>query len=112
MYHTGNTFYQNDTLGDGNGEMQLRFRTSNCTITSNMIYAGAAGLLVTVPVAAANNVKNTLDDNVYYAKVGAAKTTWSWNNRPVTGFANWKTVSGQDAHSSFAPGPPALPGAP
>src|SRR5207302_10628305 len=27
---TGNTFYKNDTLQWGNGEVQIRFRTSNC----------------------------------------------------------------------------------
>ena len=105
---TGNTFYQNDTLQWGNGEVQLRYRTSNCVLKNNVIYGGAGNYLVTVPVSAANNVNNVLDDNTYYAAAGANKTLWIWNNKQVTGFAAWKTVSGQDADSQFAQTPPSV----
>jgi hypothetical protein len=99
---TGNTFYKNDTLLWDNGEVQLRFRTKNCVLRSNVFYSGSGNWLVTVPVSAANNVNNKLDYNLYYSPVGAAAALWSWNNTQRTGFTAWKTASAQDANTLFA----------
>jgi hypothetical protein len=99
---TNNTFWNNDTLQWGNGEVQLRWRTSNCVIERNILFTGAVNFLVTVPVSAGNNVRNTLDNNLYYSAAGANAAQWSWNNISRTGFAAWKSASGQDAHSLFA----------
>ena len=98
----GNTFWHDDTLQWGIGEMQLRWRTSKCAISNNTMVAGPGNYLVTVPVSAANNVANSLDYNDYYSAAGSAAAQWIWNNRTCTGFAAWKSVSLQDAHSRFA----------
>jgi hypothetical protein len=97
-----NTFWNNDTLQWGNGEMQLRWRTSGCVIRQNILFAGAVNTLVTIPVAAANNVNNTFNDNVYYSAAGSGGAQWIWNNVGLTGFAAWKATSRQDAQSIFA----------
>jgi hypothetical protein len=97
-----NTFWNNDTLQWGNGEMQLRWRTSNCVIRRNILFTGAVNFLVTVPVSAANNVGNTFDYNLYYSATGSAGAQWIWNNVTRTGFSAWKSASGHDAHSLFA----------
>lgn len=98
----GNTFWNNDTLNWGNGEIQLRYRTSNCTFRHNILFTGASNWLVTVPVAASHNVNNTFDRNLYYSAAGASSARWKWNNTTRTGFAVWKSASGQDANSLFA----------
>ncbi len=97
---TGNTFYNNDTLNEGNGEVQLRFRTTNCVFRSNIFYSGPGHLLITVPVQAENNVNNRFDYNLYFSTNGA-NAEWSWNRKTATGFAAWQKTSGQDAHSHF-----------
>jgi hypothetical protein len=97
-----NTFWNDDTLQWGNGEMQLRWRTSNCVIRQNILYTGAVNFLVTVPVAAANNVDNSFDSNLYYSAAGSTGARWIWNNVTLTAFAAWKSASKQDAQSIFA----------
>ncbi len=98
---TGNTFYKNDTLQWGNGEAQLRFRTSNCVLSGNIFYCGAGNWLVTVPVSAADNINNKLNYNLYYSATGAGAALWSWNNMQRTGFTAWKSASAQDANALF-----------
>jgi len=94
---TGNTFFNNDTLKWGNGEIQLRYRTQDCTFTNNILSVGGAGPLVTIPVTAANNVNNRFNHNLYFATT----PSWKWNNTARTTLAAWRTASGQDAASLF-----------
>jgi hypothetical protein len=99
---TNNTFWNDDTLQWGNGEIQLRWRTSNCAIHNNILYTGAINTLVTIPVSAADNINNTFDTNLYYSSTGPANAQWIWNNTTLTGFSAWTSTSQQDAHSLFA----------
>jgi len=101
---TNNSFWNDDLLGWGNGEIQLRWRTSNCSFKQNILFAGASGWVVTVPVSSANNSNNSFDYNLCHAAAkGVAKPAqWVWNNATFAGFAAWQTGSGQDAHSLFA----------
>ena len=94
---TGNTFYNNDTLGWDNGEVQLRYRTSNCVFRGNIFSAGPGGWLVSIPVPSANNTNNKFDYNLYHA----ASPSWSWNNSSKTTLAAWKTACGSDVASLF-----------
>jgi parallel beta-helix repeat protein len=96
----GNTFFDNDRLGWGNGEAQLRFRTYFCAFRSNIFSASAGKLCVTVPVGTSDNVGNTLSYDLYYA--GGAEPLWSWNNRPASGLAAWQRLSRQDAPALVA----------
>ncbi len=95
-----NSFFDDDRLGWDNGEIQLRWRTSNCVIDQNILYGSPDGCLVTVPVSAANNVNNLLDYNLYYST--ARSLQWVWNNESAATLAAWQTVSGRDQHSSLA----------
>ncbi len=94
----GNSFYNNDTLAWGNGEIQLRYRTLDCQFTNNIFSAGAEGFLITNPVPAANNVNNRFNYNLYFSPASG----WNWKNANKTTFAAWKTASSQDAQSIFA----------
>lgn len=98
---TGNTFYKNDTLHWDNGEAQLRFRTSNCVIRGNIFYALPNNWMITVPVAAGDNINNTFNYNLYNNDAGTNAALWSWNNQQRTGFAAWKGAANQDANSLF-----------
>jgi hypothetical protein len=99
---TGNTCYNDDTMAQDNGEVQIRFRTSHCVFRDNIFCGGPDTLLVTVPVAAEDNVGNAFDYNLYYSPAGDDPATWIWNKARLHGFAAWKSGSGQDAHSLFA----------
>jgi len=99
---SNNTFWNDDTLQWGNGEMQLRWRTSNCVFHRNILFTGAVNFLVTVPVSSANNVNNSFDSNLYYSHAGSTAAQWSWNSITVTGFPAWQSASQQDADSLFA----------
>jgi hypothetical protein len=99
---THNTFWNNDTLQFGNGEMQLRWRTSGCAISQSILYTGSVNLLVTVPVSAANNTGNLFNSNLYYSAAGSTGAQWIWNNVTLTGFTAWKSASKQDSQSVFA----------
>jgi Right handed beta helix region len=98
---TNNSFFQNDTLAWSNGEIQMRWRTSNCVFRDNILYASSQNLLVSVPVSGTNNVNNTFDYNLYYCDSGSASSGWSWNKQACTGLAAWKATSGQDGHAAF-----------
>jgi hypothetical protein len=43
-----------------------------------------------------------LDYNGYYNNAGAASSLWDWQSNAITGFSNYKSASGQGAHSPFA----------
>jgi len=94
---TGNTFYNNDTLKWGNGEIQLRYRTQDCIFTNNILSVGGTGPLVTIPVTAANNVNNRFNHNLYFATT----PVWKWNNTARATLAAWQTASAQDTASLF-----------
>ena len=102
---TSNTFFQNDTSADGNGEVQLGHHVFNNTFTHNIFAAGAQSLIVSNPVADTggdNNAGNLFDRNLHFAPAGASASTWQWKKTGKTGFAAWQSFSGQDAHALFA----------
>lgn len=97
-YIANNTFLNNDSLGWGNGEVTMRFRTSNCVFRNNIFMASAGTWAVTVPVGAAQNVRNRFDYNLYFAD-GTGR--WKWNNRAVNGLAAWQKLARVDGHALF-----------
>ena len=50
------------------------------------------------------NSNNVVDWNLYFAPApgSATNTIWQWKKTKYTGFAAWKSGTGNDAHSSFA----------
>lgn len=97
---TNNTFYLNDTLRTGSGEVMLQHFLTNNTIKQNVFFAGTQSVFVSNP--AASNVGTILDYNCYFARAGIEESEWQWKEAGVVGFAAWKTATGQDAHSLFA----------
>lgn len=100
---TGNTFYQNDALGQGNGEMTVNY-TENASVHSN-IFNSRGGVMVTQQCSD-NPQAVTFDYNRWFSGIGDSTTaTWDWLGNTYTGFGAYRTASGLDSHSSFgAPG--------
>lgn len=99
-----NTFWQNDTLADGNGEALFQWHVTGNTITHNLFVAGAQNYLFINP--RTTNTGNVIDYNLYFAPAGSAAAEWRWGGMKV-GFNPWRTAvqaaaATNEAHSSFA----------
>ena len=99
-----NTFWQNDTLRYGNGEIHLQFDVRDTDIRDNIIVANSQNLVVGNPYV--ENTGNTLDHNLVHAP---GTPRWQWKKTTHAGLAAWRTASGQDAASLFADPLPLAP---
>ena len=97
---TNNTFYQNDTLRTGSGEVMLQHFLTDNVVKRNVFYAGSQSVLISNP--ANTNTRTVFDFNCYFARASAGDSEWMWKNADVTGFEAWKTASGQDSNSIYA----------
>ncbi len=95
-----NTFFQNDTLQDGNGELLLQHDVHDNVIENNIFYANAQSLLISNPFSA--NQDNQVDYNLYFAPAGAAESEWQWQKQTHQGFDAYQAATGNDSHSRFA----------
>ncbi len=98
-----NTCWQNDTLASGFGELWIQYADTN-EVKNNIFSATSQGVLISSD---AGNVSNVLDYNLWYAP-GTAHFTW--NGTAYTGFAAYRSATGEDAHSPFAVPQLASPG--
>ncbi len=95
-----NTFFQNDTLQDGMGEMLIQYDVHDNVIKNNIFYANAQSLFFSNLFS--NNKDNEVNNNLFFASGGADSSEWQWNNVMYTGFAAYTTATGNDAASLFA----------
>lgn len=95
-----NTFFENDTRRDGNGEVCLQHFVTSNAITHNVFTAGRQSLLI--GNATLTNSGNALDYNLYFARAGTDGSDWQWLSATHTSFAAYRTATGNDAHSLFA----------
>ncbi|MCM3783740.1 right-handed parallel beta-helix repeat-containing protein [Neobacillus mesonae] len=94
-----NTLYENDLLGNANGQLYLQASLTGNTITNNIIVASESGVLIYNEYM--SNKDNVMDHNVYYAEAGKENAEWVWKNNQYTGFASYQTESSNDSSSSF-----------
>ncbi len=92
-----NTLYGNDTKKTGSGEFQIQFNATNNLFENNILYATAQGLLVN-DFTTSTPDPAMLDFNLYFSPAGA-QSQWNWQKHVYTGFAAYRTGTGQDAHS-------------
>lgn len=95
-----NTFFENDSNQDGNGELWLQFDVRDNVIQNNIFVANAQSWLITNPYT--QNQNNVVDYNLYFAPAGHADSEWQWQNVMYQGFAAYQSGTGNDAHSLFA----------
>jgi len=93
-----NTTFENDTLGEGFGELWIQYAEDN-VVRNNVFVATAANLLL---ASYGGNAGNDLDHNVWWAPGGAGAATFVWNGSVSAGFAAYRAATGQDTSSSFA----------
>lgn len=98
---TNNTLFQNDTLNNGSGQLELQRHCTGITIAQNIIWGGVNNIMVINPNGTATD-GHVIDRNLYFANVAAGATEWNWNGVDFTGFAAWKSASGKDSSSTFA----------
>jgi hypothetical protein len=91
---TENTFVENDTLQDGNGEILLQFDVRDTTISNNLIVTNEQSLVIGNPYT--KNTLNTVDLNAIYAPETPA---WEWKAKTYVGWSAWRAASSQDVHS-------------
>ena len=94
-----NTFFQNDTLQDGNGELLLQYDVHDNVIENNIFYANDQSLLISNPFS--RNQDNRVDYNLYFAPAGAAESEWQWQKQTHQGFDAYRAATGNDGHSLF-----------
>jgi hypothetical protein len=98
-----NTLWDDGTYGSsGLGEFQIQYYATNNTVENNIFdgYTLTSKYLVYDLSTQANPA--VLDYNDYYNTAGAASSLFEWLGKSITGFANYQSTSGQDAHGKFA----------
>lgn len=96
-----NTFLENNTLGDGTGELALT-KFSTCRLVGNIFYTTAQGVLLSAE-AIAPQAGNVLDYNLWYTPAGdPAQLTVNWRGTTYASLAAYQAGTGQEAHSRYA----------
>ncbi|RUA16125.1 MAG: hypothetical protein DSY55_04775 [Clostridia bacterium] len=94
-----NTFFENDSVQDGNGEILLQYDTRRNVIVNNILQANSQGYLITNPYT--ENSDNVVGYNLYYLPIGQW-SEWQWKGVSYQGFADWQSGTGNDVHGLFA----------
>jgi hypothetical protein len=98
-----NTFYGNDTLHAGFGELFIQSNVTDCVFENNLLYANSQGLFISNYVPFAPGITPVaVDYNLYFSADGESGSNWMWNNTYYTGYASYLLASQNDAHSPFA----------
>lgn len=95
-----NTFFHNDSLQDGNGELYIQFDTADNVIKNNIFAANEQSLFISN--AYTQNSGNVVDYNLYFAPAGEENSEWQWQTVAYQGFAAYRAATGNDAHAIFA----------
>jgi hypothetical protein len=89
-----------NTVANSQGPALLvQFDTRDNLIVNNIFVAGPGSSFVENPYA--ENERNVVDHNMYFASDGSSRGTWQWKGRDYGDFESWRAGSGVDAHSSF-----------
>jgi len=94
-----NTFYNNDTKHEYNGELWLQFDVRDSEIRNNIFYCNNQGVLISNPYT--QNTNNVVDYNLYYSPTGENNSTWVWKNEEYYEFSTYKSETGNDANGLF-----------
>ncbi|MBV9341340.1 MAG: DUF5123 domain-containing protein [Acidobacteria bacterium] len=98
-----NTLWHNGTYGaSGLGEFQIQYYATNNSVYNNIfdVYTLTSKYLV-YDYTSSEPGPALLDYNDYYNNAGAAASLWNWQAKAITGYAKYRSSSGQDAHSPF-----------
>lgn len=95
-----NTLFKNNTNNDGSGEFYIT-KASNCTIGNNIFYTNGENTLFSLENITPQS-GNIIDYNDWFTQTGnASDININWRNTSYGSFSDYKTKTGQDAHSFF-----------
>ena len=94
-----NTFYHNDTVHSGSGELMMQYDTRNNIIKNNIFHANDQNVLMSNVYT--QNISNIVDYNLYYAPGGAEHSEWMWQNVSYSSFDTYRSGTDNDVHSVF-----------
>jgi hypothetical protein len=95
-----NTLFKNDGKNTGSGEFQIQYHATSNLFENNIVYATSQALFVN-DYTTSTTAPCTIDYNLYYSTVHATTSNWTWQAKSLTGFSNYQSSSGQDAHSNY-----------
>jgi cysteine-rich repeat protein len=90
-----NTLFENDTLGEGFGELWIQFAEDNL-VKDNLFVSAQSVVLRSED----GNINNMLDYNLWRSSAGTP--TFVWQNVEYNGLAAFQAGSGQDSHALSA----------
>ncbi len=99
-----NSLFENDNSTSRVGEIVIQINVQACSVIQNIICASKTNRFLG-NWDGRGNASNFIDYNCYYSGSGTAAVTsaqWMWSGFYRVGFAAWKAITGQDAHSTFA----------
>ena len=97
---SNNTFFKNDSLQDGNGEILLQYDVRNTYITNNIFYSNQQSLFIANEYT--ENSDNTFDYNLYFNSEGEENSEWQWQTEFYSGLDAYREGTGNDSNSLFA----------
>jgi hypothetical protein len=96
-----NTFFQNNSLSDGTGELDIS-KTSNCSFSNNIFYTNAQAVLSSIETISPQ-ANNSFDYNCWYTPSGdSTNITVNWRGTAYTTYTGYTSGTHQDSHSIFA----------
>lgn len=94
-----NTFFNNNTLNDGSGQMLLQNYTHDNVIMNNIFHAGQSDVFLSNEYT--SNSGNVVDYNLYYSPVGTDDSLWTWKGKEYAGLESYRKATNNDKHSIF-----------
>lgn len=92
-----NVFYKNAGGRGAEAELWIQHATGN-EVRGNTFWCAPGSPMAAVVSGA---TKNTVDANVWFSDAGDGDVSWTWGDNEGSGFAAWRTASGQDKGSVF-----------
>lgn len=95
-----NSLFKNNTTKDGSGEILIT-KASNCIIGNNVFYTNSQKTLFSLTNMTPQS-GNSLDYNAWCTETGnASNITINWRSISFYSFSDYRSNTGQDAHSFF-----------
>jgi len=97
---TNNTFYYNDTLRQGYGEITFQNHNENVMIVNNILYALSGKLFLQKTPKNGNGM--IVDYNMYYRDDNVNAISWKWEEKSFKTWDEYRKGTGFDTNSIFA----------